>query len=447
VLASGSLDCTTMVWDVTTGKVLRHSCTVTHTLPEICRKEMAKHDEDPPKVAYAFKHHVGAVSALVATKAAVLSGSWDQTLCISYLPVYRERWNDTRAVAILKERCKELRAQVDEIVEAAKPRRPVGRAMRLMERLEAELQAAETECQRREQRLRNSLYRCRKFLRVTGKDVGKVMCIAFQKLEGGAYGLFAGYADGNVRQWDVNGSKVACVFMAHQGSSCTSVALGVGRLYTGGADGMIRVWDLIQSKLTGRTQQNMIDLAGHTDGVTCLKVCGNLLLSSSHDLTVRAWNLLSMDPEMKPNAFPEGSTEGVQALRLYDKDEVIAMIEEEERMRRFQNVDSANQQLYSGVMTAVKLKRARARAQRALSGEIDLLPEDAEKEEDEEEVEEGDEFLKMVHADMLELTECLPMLSKEVDEGMELAESFLKNLRNKLKGEEEEKKPYDDLSE
>ena len=51
---------------------------------------------------------------------------------------------------------------------------------------------------------------------------------------------------------------------------------------------------------------------------------------------------------------------------------------------------------------------------------------DDEDEDEEEVVEEGDEFLKMVQADMLELTECLPMLSKEVQEGTELADTFLK---------------------
>ena len=46
-----------------------------------------------------------------------------------------------------------------------------------------------------------------------------------------------------------------------------------------------------------------------------------------------------------------------QALQLYTKEEVTEMLEEEERTRRFANVDSGNEKLYSGVMTAVKLKR------------------------------------------------------------------------------------------
>ncbi len=54
---------------------------------------------------YAFRHHRGPVSAIVATRAAVITGSWDSTLCIAYLPLYRERWNDERAIKILKERC------------------------------------------------------------------------------------------------------------------------------------------------------------------------------------------------------------------------------------------------------------------------------------------------------------------------------------------------------
>ena len=48
-------------------------------------------------------------------------------MCIAYLPVYRERWNDDRAVQILRERAKELGTQISQILEEHAPKRPVGR--------------------------------------------------------------------------------------------------------------------------------------------------------------------------------------------------------------------------------------------------------------------------------------------------------------------------------
>lgn len=63
-------------------------------------QKTAEYDVDAPCIAYAFRHHRGAVSAVVAIKAAVITGSWDSTICIAYLPVYRERWNDTRAIEV-----------------------------------------------------------------------------------------------------------------------------------------------------------------------------------------------------------------------------------------------------------------------------------------------------------------------------------------------------------
>lgn len=340
------------------------------------------------------------------------------------------------ALQILKERCLELSTQVETILEEHAPRRPVGRALRHMEKLEEELNVCAHEQTKREQRMRNSLFRCRKFLRVGGRDVGKVLCIAFQKLEGGTYGLFAGYSDGNVRQWDVNGSKVACVVMAHQGSSVTSVTMGVGRLYTGGAEGKIKVWDLgTMTKEVTRTQRNLLDVLGHSDGVSSLRICGNVLLSASLDLTVRAWDMLACDPKMKPNNFPETSLEAPKAMRLYNRDEVMFMEEEEERAKRFENVDNATKNLLGTVLTTVGLKRASRKARRSIRG--DHGP-DIGEDSEEEELDEGAEFQRMVHHDMLELTEMMPSLSVAVKEGTDLAEEFLRNLRTKIRGGEDQ---------
>ena len=90
-------------------------------------QKLSEWDDNAPSIAHAFRHHRGAVSAIVAVKAAVISGSWDSTVCIAYLPVYRERWNDDRAVQILRERAKELGTQISQILEEHAPKRPVGR--------------------------------------------------------------------------------------------------------------------------------------------------------------------------------------------------------------------------------------------------------------------------------------------------------------------------------
>lgn len=52
ILASGSIDHTTMVWDTSTGRVLRHVCAVTPSFPELIRKVTTR------KQALATYHHI-----------------------------------------------------------------------------------------------------------------------------------------------------------------------------------------------------------------------------------------------------------------------------------------------------------------------------------------------------------------------------------------------------
>lgn len=180
----------------------------------------------------------------------------------------------------------------------------------------------------------------------------------------------------------------------------------------------------------------MLDVVGHDDGVISLQMCGNILLSSSHDLTVRAWDMLACDAKMKPNNFPETSQEAPQAMRLYNKEEVLFMEEEEERQRRFMNADNATKNLMGSVMASVGLKRAARRARRAIMGE-EYKGDEMDEMLGEEELDEGAQFKKMVLEDLMDLTDAMPALSSAVKDGTDLAEEFLKTLRNRIKGHEE----------
>ena len=180
----------------------------------------------------------------------------------------------------------------------------------------------------------------------------------------------------------------------------------------------------------------MLDVVGHDDGIISLQMCGNILLSSSHDLTVRAWDMLSCDAKMKPNNFPETSTEAPQAMRLYSHEEVMFMEEEEERMQRFANADNATKNLMGSVIAHMGLKRAARRARRAIMGD-DYTGDDMDELLGEEVLDEGAEFKKMVLDDLMDLTESMPALSTAVKDGTDLAEEFLKTLRTKIKGHDE----------
>jgi WD40 repeat protein len=141
--------------------------------------------------------------------------------------------------------------------------------------------------------------RCRKFLFEPAREVGRVTSLAFTALENKTYGLFAGYSDGKVRQWDINAGCVAHLFMAWIPFSVTSVCLGIGRMYCGYANGLIKVWDLTKLKPSLiRTQKNEIDLLAHQDGVAFMQLCDNLLFTCSDDKAMRTWDLLRCDPSM-----------------------------------------------------------------------------------------------------------------------------------------------------
>ena len=165
--------------------------------------------------------------------------------------------------------------------------------------------------------------RCRRFL-CAPETAGRVASVSMQYVKRVGYLLFAGYADGRVRQWDVRSESVVRVFLTGGGNDAACLCFGGDRMFTAGEAGPIKVWSLAASApppppppppssgevaaVRARTvYQNEFDLVGHEGGVLSLRVCGNLLLSAAADGTVRVWNLLACD--FGPPAAADAATD------------------------------------------------------------------------------------------------------------------------------------------
>ena len=103
--------------------------------------------------------------------------------------------------------------------------------------------------------------------------------------------LLSGSDDGYIGIWDPR-QKAAVDFIETE-FPITAIALAEAgnEIYTGGIDNDIKVWD-------ARKREVIYSMIGHTDTITSLEVSpdSQLLLSNSHDSTVRTWDVRPFAP-------------------------------------------------------------------------------------------------------------------------------------------------------
>lgn len=119
--------------------------------------------------------------------------------------------------------------------------------------------------------------------------------------------LLSGSDDGYIGIWDPR-QKSATNFI-DTGFPVTAVALAEAgnEIYSGGIDNDIKVWD-------ARKQEVVYTLKGHTDTVTSLEISpdSQILLSNSHDSTVRTWDIRPFAPVDRSMKTYDGAPVGLE---------------------------------------------------------------------------------------------------------------------------------------
>ena len=119
--------------------------------------------------------------------------------------------------------------------------------------------------------------------------------------------LLSGSDDGYIGIWDPR-QKAASSFI-DTGFPVTAVALSeVGNeIYSGGIDNDIKVWD-------ARKQEVAYTLRGHADTITSLEASpdSQVLLSNSHDSTIRTWDIRPFAPADRSLRTYDGAPAGLE---------------------------------------------------------------------------------------------------------------------------------------
>ena len=230
---------------------------------------------------HAFRHHRGPVSAITTIKGAVITGSWDGTVCVAKLAHYRDWWADEGAAHALRAAAganatERLRVAAERALPGnkrkARLQKQLGKQADALEEERGALDAARREAQQRAARNRA---RAAKFLFAGAEFAGRVTALCCARREGSLeLTLFAGYTDGHVRQWDMRAGAVIKMFLrGARADAVTALAVGKGRLYSGYTTGGIKIWETAPrkgerapSKGASKTQRNLVDVEGHTDG-------------------------------------------------------------------------------------------------------------------------------------------------------------------------------------
>ena len=119
--------------------------------------------------------------------------------------------------------------------------------------------------------------------------------------------LLSGSDDGYIGIWDPR-QKAAADFI-DTGFPVTAVALAEAgnEIYSGGIDNDIKVWD-------ARKQEVIYSLKGHMDTVSSLEISpdSQILLSNSHDSTVRTWDIRPFAPIDRSMRTYDGAPIGLE---------------------------------------------------------------------------------------------------------------------------------------
>lgn len=117
--------------------------------------------------------------------------------------------------------------------------------------------------------------------------------------------LLSAAEDGTVRIWDVRTRSEKMVFREHSGWVAVARFSPDGKkVASAGEDRVIHIWDVASGEV-------LQTLKGHTDTVRAVAFQPDsepfyLLVSSSHDRTVRVWNIFDGTPWDSDGKFPDG---------------------------------------------------------------------------------------------------------------------------------------------
>jgi WD40 repeat protein len=313
LLFSGSKDCSTWAWDLKTGRVLTYKPSMDALIPSAIQHIANEAGVSQPRFTFAFKHHREPVSCADTFSGGMVTGSWDGTVCVSFLTGYKDRCDDQVLVPLARQHLADFKKNLkDRKAEKAKLNEEVQSAInkkqqkllqssidQLQEQvadLEKQVKALTQIDKVRAPRLKN-LDQCRRFFYDSRVHPGRVLSVAHGTIQSGAHVIFAGYSDSAVRQWDIVTMTPMCVYMNFTTASLSSIASDDKYLLTGYSDGTIKLWPIHQDTATASTpsctftQRNFATLLGHSDQISCLKTMDNLLVSASMDKSVRVWDM------------------------------------------------------------------------------------------------------------------------------------------------------------
>ena len=314
LLISGSKDCTTWVWDLRTGRVLTYLPPIDALVPPPLRHLASEMGVTKKRFSFAFRQHREAVSCVAAFGGGMVTGSWDGTVCVSFLTGYKDRVDDQVLAPLVDRHLVPTRKTLKDLQQDTKQQRAAADRETNRKKNKLLMQALrETEEQMatvgekvkalaqiekiRVPRLKN-LNGCRRFLH-DSRVRGRVLSVTHAIIKSGAHVIFAAYSDGAVWQWDILTMAPMCVYLHYAAASLSSVTSDDVRLFTGYSDGTIKLWPIHQDPRGEAgdkpkcifTSRNFATLVGHSDHIVRLSAMQNLLVSASLDETVRVWDM------------------------------------------------------------------------------------------------------------------------------------------------------------
>ena len=119
--------------------------------------------------------------------------------------------------------------------------------------------------------------------------------------------LLTGSDDGSLGVWDARQKRAIDVVETEYPITAVAMAEAGHEVYTGGIDNAIHAWDL-------RKKAKVYSMSGHGDTVTSLELApdAQLLLSNSHDGTVRTWDVKPFAPADRHVHTYDGAPPGLE---------------------------------------------------------------------------------------------------------------------------------------
>ncbi|KAI9722177.1 MAG: hypothetical protein M1828_004860 [Chrysothrix sp. TS-e1954] len=113
--------------------------------------------------------------------------------------------------------------------------------------------------------------------------------------------------DGTISLWDPRQKQAIEYFETDFPVCAVALAEAGNEIYSGGIDNEIKTWDL-------RKKAVVYSMKGHTDTVTSLQLSSDsqILLSNSHDSTVRTWDVKPFAPENRHKMTFDGAPTGIE---------------------------------------------------------------------------------------------------------------------------------------